>query len=55
MKARSICCSAVVDADKVPKAKNMWGEFLVCNDECKKKVESASEVQMQNMIKGPSR
>ena len=33
MKARTICCKALVDTKTGHVAKNKWGEFWVCNKE----------------------
>lgn len=48
--ARTVCCRALVDSSKVPKAKNRWGEFLVCTEECKTYVEKANEAQMRKLM-----
>ncbi|MBI2675200.1 MAG: hypothetical protein HYX24_01980 [Candidatus Aenigmarchaeota archaeon] len=51
MKARTVCCRKLVDAEKAPKAKNKWGEFLVCNDTCKGFCEMATKEQMDKLMK----
>ena len=51
MKARTVCCHKLVDAKAAPKAKNKWGEFLVCNDKCKGFLGMASEAQMKKLLK----
>lgn len=47
MKARTVCCRALVDTKQGRVAKNKWGEFLVCNDDCKGMLEMATEPQMK--------
>lgn len=50
MKARTVCCRALVDTDKAHVAKNKWGEFLVCNEACAHVVQTATEEQMKKML-----
>lgn len=49
MKARTVCCKALVDTKKAPIAKNKWGEFLVCNDACADFLKMATEQQMKKI------
>ena len=49
MKARTVCCKTIVNTASAPVAKNRWGEYLVCNDTCKKVVEMATEEQMKTL------
>lgn len=51
MKARTVCCKKLVDTDEAPTAQNKWGEFLVCNEACKKVCEMATEEQMNAILK----
>lgn len=48
--ARTVCCGVLVDTDKAPVAKTITGEqFLVCNDNCKKFVETATPEQISEL------
>ena len=49
MKARTVCCKKLVDTKDTPVAKNKWGQFLVCSDECKSFIEMANEAQMKKI------
>ena len=51
MKARTVCCRKLVDAKKAPHAKNKWGEFLVCNNDCKEFLAMATKEQMEKLTK----
>jgi len=50
MKARTVCCKALVDTKSAPVAKNKWGEFLVCNEGCADIVKMATEPQMKKLM-----
>ena len=50
MKARTVCCKSVVDTKSAPIAKNKWGEFLVCNKECKDFLGLSTEAQMKKIL-----
>jgi YHS domain-containing protein len=50
VKARTICCKAVVDVSKAPKAKIKGQEYVTCNDTCKKFIEGANEKQLKEML-----
>jgi len=50
MKARTVCCKAIVDTKTAPVAKNHSGEFLVCSNECKEFMELATEQQMKKIM-----
>lgn len=50
MKARTVCCKTLVDTKKAPVAKNKWGEFLVCSDECASFLKMATEPQMKQIM-----
>ncbi|MBD3210750.1 hypothetical protein GF318_05195 [Candidatus Micrarchaeota archaeon] len=41
MKARTVCCGKVIDVDKGTIAHKGGEELLVCNKECKARMESA--------------
>jgi len=41
----------MVDTDQAAVAKNKWGEFLVCNDDCKSFLEMATPEQMEKIKK----
>ena len=49
MKARTVCCKAIVDTKTASVAKNKWGEYLVCGKECKDFLEMATEAQMKKL------
>ena len=51
MTARTVCCHALVDTKKTPSAKTKYGEFLVCNDNCKDFVQMATKDQMDKIMK----
>lgn len=49
-KARTVCHRVLVDTDKAPVAKTITGEqFLVCNDNCRKFVETATPEQISEL------
>jgi len=50
MKARTVCCSTLVDTKTAPIAKNKYGEFLVCNDTCKDFLSDATDAQMKKLV-----
>ncbi len=50
MKARTICCKALVDTKTAPIAKNKWGEFLVCNEACASFIKMATEAQIKKIM-----
>ena len=50
MQARSVCCGVLVDTSKAPVAKTKGGEdFLVCNQQCKKVVETMTPEQLKQI------
>ncbi len=49
-KARTVCCGALVDTSRAPMARTKTGEqFLVCNDGCRRFVETATLEQIREM------
>ncbi len=49
MKARTVCCKALVDTKKAPVAKNKFGEYLVCNEACADFMKVATKEQMSKL------
>ncbi len=50
MKARTTCCKALIEVGKGARAKLKGVEYLVCNDGCRKMLESATSQQMKMML-----
>ena len=49
-KARTVCCGVLVDTDMAPMARTSTGEqFLVCNDDCRKIIETATPEQIKGI------
>lgn len=48
--ARTVCCGALVDADRAIVARAKTGEqFLVCNDKCRSLIEMATPEQIKTI------
>ncbi len=49
-KARTVCCRMLVDTDKAQMAVTKTGEqFLVCNDNCRRFIETATPEQIKEI------
>lgn len=49
-KARTVCCGTLVDADKALMARTKTGEeFLVCNDDCRRSIETATPERIREI------
>jgi len=45
--ARTVCCGVLVDSETAPVARSITGEqFLVCNENCRKFIETATPEQI---------